>query len=612
MGAIVLEQFGGAIPIISKRLLPNNYASRAVNCDLLSGELRGAPALGLLHDFGSGTIYEKGFRIPAEGGNAEVWMGLLSRHARVLRNQISNDAFLRYTILDGNSPGVAAAPRFNTHARIIAGDPSYLLGIPAPLTVPSMAVAGGAGVDVTRAYVYTFVDSYGQEGQPSPSVLAVGKIDGTWTISSMETSVLDASERAIVSKKIYRTVFTNSGVATFRWVATVPLATASYADTQAEDKVAGNVALESTSFAEPPAMEGIVSSANGFLVGWAGNNVYFSEPYRPWAWPPEYTITTDFRILGAAYVDQTLVCVTASHPVFITGSDPSAVSVSKTEAIEAGVSAPSIVSAPDGVYFATKTGLLRASSGGLENVTQKLIDSVDWSKTYGENIRSAARFETTYIGLLSAGGGFILDWQDQRVAYTELHNDLPFDMIWPDQWTGELHVMASNKVFKWGDPANGRSNFLWRSKEFYLPAPANMAALLISMETGNDVDKPWGLQGSAATGAVTPPTPIEIDPDAVSAALNQNGLNTFMLNEQGRITTPPTDFEESLSIPEGVQAFVTVYANKRRVWQGGVVSDQLIRLPSGFKTVSWELSIVSRTTIYSVRLATTAKELRLA
>lgn len=609
MGAIALEKFGGAIPIISNRLLPNEYAARAVNCDLVSGEMRGSPALGLVHDFGVGPTYQKAYRLPAESGQPQAWLPLLSRHGRLIKHQISNDAFLRYTILDGNSPGVAVPPRFNTHARIATGDAAYLLGIPAPLTVPTMTVSGGTGADVTRAYVYTFVDSFGQEGQPSPSVLKVGKIDGTWTLAGMETTVLSASERTVVSKKIYRTVFTNSGVATFRYVATVSLATTSYADTLAEDKVAGSTALESTSFAEPPAMEGIVASPNGFLVGWAGNNVYFSEPYRPWAWPPEYTITTDFAILGAAYVDQTLVCVTASNPVFITGSVPSAVSVAKTEAIEAGVSAPSIVSAPDGVYFATKTGLLRASSGGLENVTQKLIDSVDWSKTYGENIKSAARFETTYIGLLSAGGGFILDWKDQRVAYTELHNDLPFDMIWPDPWTGELHVMASNKVYVWGDPQYGRQNYLWRSKEFWLPQPVNMAALLISMETGDDTNKPWGLQGSAATGTVVTPIPIEIDPQAVSSVLNQAGFNTFQLNEQGVVTTPPVNFEDSLSLPDGVQAYVTVYANKRRVWQGGVISDQLVRLPSGFKTVSWEFSIVSRTPIYSVRLATTAKEL---
>lgn len=611
MGGISLEQFGGAIPIVGNRLLPTNFAARAVNTDLISGELRGQPSLGLVHEMEDGP-WEKAFRIPAEAGQPEVWMGFASRFGTMMKNSISNDVYLRYIILDGNSPGTAVPPRFNTHARIVAGQPSFVLGIPAPTTVPTLATAGGSGADVTRSYIYTFVDAYGQEGQPSPARLGVGKIDGTWTLSGLETSVPDAANRPAMTKRIYRTVFTNSGVATFRRVADVALAATSYVDSASEDVIAGNVAIESISWAAPPVMEGMVASANGFFVGWNGTDVYFSEPYRPWAWPPEYTTTVNHRIVGCAFVDQTLVVVTVSHPTFLNGSTPSAISKSQTETVEAGVSAPSIVAGPDGVYFATKTGLLRASSAGLENVTTKLIDSVQWSRQYGENIRSAVRYETTYIGITSTGGGFTMDWADQRVAFSELKNDLPFDMIWTDQWTGEIHAMVNNSVYKFGDESFGRQNFLWRSKEFVLPKPTNMAALLVSMETGSSTNLPWGLQGKDALLTELPvPTPIEIDPDAVSSVLNEAGFNTFMLNERGRVTTPDVSFEESLALPEGVPAWLIVYANRRIVWQGAVASDQMVRLPSGFKSVTWQVSLVSRTSLYSIKLAETAKDLAL-
>jgi hypothetical protein len=611
MPAFIIQKFGGALPVQGKRLLPDNFAQAAVNCDLISGELRGVPYLMEIKSFTSANTYLKAFRIPPRGAvSTETWMPLQSKRGMVVPYAISNDAYLRYVTIDGNDVGDEAQLRFNTLARMNAGSASYILGIPKPTVPATVTVAGGSGTTRTRSYVYTFVDSFGQEGQPSDPVVVTGFDNGTWNLTALATSVPDPSERTVTTKRIYRTVFANSGVANFRRVADISLATSSYADTILDAVVASNSLMECLSWAEPPEVEGLLSGPGGFLVGWADNDLFFSEPYRPWAWPPEYTITVDYQILGCAFLGQTLVVITESSPVFITGSTPSAMAVAKSETVEAGVIAPSIVSAPDGCYFATKTGLLRASAGGLENATQNLISKHDWTTNYGGEILSAARYETTYIGMTGAGEGFMLDWRDARVASTKLKLDTPLSSIYVDPYSGELHGMVNNKVYLWFDQDAGRHNLLWRSKEFVFPQPVNISCGLVSMDVGATNSRAWGLQLDDDAGFAGDVGDVPQTVTGASAIPNASPLNTYVFNAQGYASRPDVDYETSLTIPDFAQAWMIVYANGRRIWQGPVYDERMVRFPSGFKSTSWEISIVSSVTITGIRLGTTAKDLK--
>ena len=609
MPGFVLENFGGAIPVMGKRLLAPNFAQRAVNVDLLSGEMRGIPLLTAIHTFAASPVYAKAVRLPQKlTVPGEKWMGLVSKHGAVLPYAVSNDAFLRFTIIDNNSPGNPVALRYNTQQRIYDDDDSYLLGVPQPSAAPSLIVSGGSGDTETRSYVYTFVDAYGQEGPPSDPVVVTGFINGSWNLSVMDTTVPDSAERPTFTKRIYRTVFANSGISTFRKVADTTLAASTYNDTIANTVVASNVQLEATSWFAPETMEGVVAAPGGFLAGWSGRTLFFSEPYRPWAWPPEYAIAVEHDILGCAYIDQTLVVVTESSPVFISGSVPSSLSVARTDVVEAGVSSPSIVGAADGVYFATRAGLMRASAAGLQNVTEKLISEHDWSENFGENILSAARYQTKYIGMTSAGMGFMLDWRDTRVAYTELSAQTPFSVIWVDDYTGQLHAMASNVVYQWGDQDAGRHNLLWRSKEFVFPQPMNLACALVEMDVGPDTSKEWGLQLTDDAGFAQDDAPAGGEPTA-NGVVGGWTLGDNFINQAGTANTPEVDFEDSLELPTNVDAWMILYANGRRIWQGPVYNNRLVRLPAGYKSTAYEISIVSALTIYSIRLATSPKEL---
>ena len=264
MAGLKLEGFQGLVPRTSARLLPVMAATTARNTKLLQGELRGFRAPREIADLTDQYFdVRRVFRVKdSEGfGYGDTWLAFDSRDVDVVRSPIINDSFDRYYWAgDGR-------PQYNTALRIFNEEDSYFLGVPTPTIAPT--VTPPVGTDATRAYVYTFVSAYGEEGPPSPPTLATGTT-GTWALSGMQTVVPDASDRNITLKRIYRTVPGNNS-STFFFVDEIPVADATYNDDEPDDTVAANNVLESTTWEEPPNdLEGWAVMPGGYMVGWKG------------------------------------------------------------------------------------------------------------------------------------------------------------------------------------------------------------------------------------------------------------------------------------------------------------------------------------------------------
>jgi hypothetical protein len=113
-----------------------------------------------------------------------------------------------------------------------------------------------------------------------------------------------------MNKRLYRTLTTSSG-SEYRYVATLSAVTKGYSDTVLDTVVALGEILPSTNWEMPPAnMKGIVMLANGIAAGFTGNEVLFSEPFKPYAWPTSYRQTYDQEIVAIAAMGTTLVGMT--------------------------------------------------------------------------------------------------------------------------------------------------------------------------------------------------------------------------------------------------------------------------------------------------------------
>jgi hypothetical protein len=592
MPAIKVLSFGAMLPAVESTLLPQNNAEIAENVWVYSGALEGMPEAIRVHTL-TDTDAGRAFRIPFSlNGKDNIpdsdWLELASSDTDVVTSPIAGDTFGR---IYWAAPDIE--PQYNTTARIIAGDPPFKLGIPAPSTAPGVSVAGGAVPAETRAYVYTWVSAYGEESAPSPPTLFTGNASGTWNLTFTAPGGSVTTNRNLTHTRIYRTITGTSGSTAYYLVAEIAIATLAYADTVPTTTVAANTLLQSLFWNPPPTdLEGITAMPNGIIAGFRGNEVYFCEPYRPHAWPATYALSLDSDIVGLGTINQSLVVCTRVSPYVITGVNPATMSVSKLAVIEPCLSRGSIVSTPAGVVYASQNGLVLAAPGRAQVITQQVITKdlwlddqnyaninrlraallgttyYAWGSQSSETIFEDTAFEETafqFEDLTGALAGLIIDTNDPRIGYTKLVTDTTYRNCWRDEWTGEILLAQGDGVF-WLDLARSRTRqpYRWRSKAFEAPNQRNFAAMRIYFDTYHDTPEPPTTPNIALEQELTP---------------DQWGLARVYC--------------------DGVLRFTREMR----------ASGELMRLPSGFKATYWQVEIEARVRVKSIELATTAKEL---
>ena len=605
MAGIKLEAFQGLIPRSSDRLLPPMAATLAQNTKLLNGEIRGFHALRENASFNEVFTVRRIFRVPDPNGVlADGFLTFDSRDVDIVRSPLVNDAHDRYFWAgDGR-------PMMNTSARILNGDPGFYLGIPTPTVAPTVTPFGGSGV--TRSYVYTFVSAYGEEGPPSPPTTATGAA-GQWDLSNMNTTVPDSANRNITHKNIYRTV-SGQNTTSFFFVAQITLAASTYADNEDDETVASNNLLESTSFVEPPTdLEGFVSMPNGYLVGWVGRRLVFSEPYRPHAWPAEYELATEFDIVGLVVWGTTLVIGTQSQPYFGQGNNPASFTMQKMDAVEPCLSRRGMVATVAGAYYPSIDGLVLANSGGVRVITQDILTKEEWA-AYNPESLYAAQLGLQYIAFNSPTFGLIFNPTEPQTKLVELEGFTGVEGIETDRYSGDVLLLKDNSAWDW-DPSNTeRLQWRWKSKVYQTPKPVNFGAARLQFEFGSE-----------ETGQETIDYYSTYNDSRFAAApLNTLGGHVLCGEPQGTgLVAGWTEPElrmplggdllyplETLSF-QNLSVRLRVHVRDRVVLDTIIVNENIVRLPAGFKSDIWQFEMIGNTNVYSLQIAETPRELRI-
>lgn len=565
--------------------------------------------------------YQKAVRIPdPTAPDGVVWYYFTSRFADFSANPLANDAYDRYIWLDGNAPGTAVQPMQNSLARIKNGDPPIQLGVPSPEAAPTLGSTGGSVTAVTRSYVYTYVNLFGEEGPPSDAATHSAYANSTWNLTALVDPSF-ADTYGITLLRIYRTITGATGTSFFL-VAEQVVTDATYDDTRTDSAVAlDGIILQSTTWAPPETMEGLIELPNGFFAGWRGRDIMFSEPYRPWAWPAEYVLSATYDVLECGVVDQTLVALTATTPVFITGTSPVTMTMSRTALIEPCLAAVSVAQAPGGLFFAGASGLMLVTPSGIVPITQDIVSRETWTNLYVPRIAAAAVFDSQYVVMGENGDGFVFDPRALQSGVIDIVNFESVTNIWCDPYTAEAHLMIANKVCLWSAPTAEFSVAEWISKEFQLARPINFGAFKVFMDPRYTVDTSLSVVGLGSLETVPEGGPW---PEYTSI-VNYNLANGAAINavpEDGDyppgnsapVEAWPYWFGVQLdtsyaTVPDGPYCVVTILAGTRIVWQGAAESGHVYRLPSGFKSDIWQFQIRTKAPVMNLQIAQTAKEL---
>ena len=233
-----------------------------------------------------------------------------------------------------------------------------------------------------RSYVYTYVSSIGEEGPPSEPSTIIETLDGD-AITLTGFDLGPEGNRDIDRIRIYRTNSTAIGTE-FQFVTTVPFTSIQTAGGAVIDNVLGvnlgEILQTATWFPPDPEMQGITSMPNGMMVGFKDKNIYFSEPYQPHAWPPEYDQAVDYRIVGLAPFGNSVAVLTTGTPYVITGSHPRNANVRPYKINQACLYKESIATANDRVYYASPDGLVEIGVNGARIVTEPYTWKAEWAQ----------------------------------------------------------------------------------------------------------------------------------------------------------------------------------------------------------------------------------------
>lgn len=553
MSNVKLQNFGGMLPVQDERILPDNYAANADGTWLYSGSLKGLNPSVLLRTLAGGTSVNNAWHIPNLPGlpsGANEWIEANNPNTDLVKAPTINDQFYRFYLFNSLN-----APTYNTLGRIRSSAAWYTLGIPTPHTTPTVSPVGGTGTALVRAYLYTWISAFGEEGAPSPATLATGHINTpTWNIGVTAPLSADTTNRNLTTTRIYRTVTGANGVASFFFVADIPIGITTYSDTLPDTSITGGTQLPTTLYTPPPTtLQGAVSMPNGIMAGWTGNDIWFCEPYLPHAWPAEYTVSVDYPIVGLGVIGSSLVVCTEGYPQVATGNHPSVMSFSKIEVNEPCASRKSIVSTIQGVYYASLNGLIRANAYQMVNITRPVCDNKTWQNLLDPPNTRAVWWNDGYlifsVAPSSKTQGVFIDPSDQRISFIKYNPSLVVRNIQDDLFSPKTLFISGSGIYDWDSTGSApMQSYTWKSKKFQLPFEDNFASGQIFY------DPPTGWAGALPT--------------------------------------------------------VKVYANDNLVLNRTFTSGEVIRLPSGFKANTYQFEVNANVIIHSMQFATSTKELR--
>jgi hypothetical protein len=453
----------------------------------------------------------------------------------------------------------------------------------------------GSSVFEARAYLYTWVTEYGEEGPPSEPTLVNGWSNATWTITMWTPEPENMGVvRNIKKTRIYRSISSQSGQGTYFLVAEIPVEQPTYVDTSPDNEVAFNAQMQSLYWYGPPEdLQGMVPFPNGITVGWRENEVWFSEVYRPHAWPPNYVLTTEFPIVGIGVCGQSIVVCTQGSPYLIAGVNPGSMALLKINLPEPCLHRGSIVATDTTVLYVSQNGLIQISSSGAgQNVTEGWISRERWQELTPQRHIRAIKHATSYFAFGSVAEddasvsrrGFTVELSNQdqmsftiwpqagghRLGFTVLSspNDFDVDNVLLDQWTGVGLLVQDAGVYYYDftDQNPVIVPYLWRSKTYQQLSAKNFEAIKI-----------W------FTVPESTPPQVDRNTNDPQAALSPNQYGIVRVYADGDLWTT------------------------RELRKSG----ELLRIYSGIKVEQWQFEVESRVNISNFQIATSVKELGL-
>jgi len=597
MPRIGTSVFSGIRPAVSPRLLGDTEAQTADNCDLTSGELRQIKRPLVVESLSLNGV--EAFMFYDLAGE-KAWLAWTDEGTSVVRGHLHEDEYGRCYLSD------ADGAKIFTVADVSGTFSPKKLGIPAPTAIPTASTDGaGAGEVVTTGYIFTLVSIYGEESAPSPASELIGRKDGD-TVSLSGLITPDVTDYNVIEyKRIYRLMTGDSGSTEFQWVADIDVSDTTYNDTVGNDSLGEGCPTEG--WLEPPdGLRGMISN-DGLYAGFVGRNLWYCEPYYPFAWPLKYNQTVEADIVGHCFNGDYQVVLTTGKAYVVDCSDITYAVPRGLQGQAPCLSAKGIANSPYGVLYPGQDGLylIDPTSSYAVNITKnKVFGEDDWKAMQPKTMVATWYLQKYFCFYEDTSGGkrgFVLDVNSDGIHRARgLGFYASAVHVTPD---GNNFYMASESIgrtdiSKWaGSVLSYRAE--WRSKIYKTASEVNMAASLIEADFRDGLSE-----------------------DEFTAMLEETILANTEFVEEGEFggelgASGPGEYVFGGDALDGIFVhYIEVPQVVLKLWGDGVLratkevnNGQPFTLPAGYAAKEWEFAVSADILVKSVNVATSMMEL---
>jgi hypothetical protein len=509
MASIHITRFGGLLPQVSIKALPNDRAQIAHNCLLWDGYLRPMPQwqVDQISSISPISLYK--YPLGTNGYAIDTNFRCAIRN---LGEPFDNSFALG---IQANGVLGTYVDQFNNRA---------LLGIPIPnISGVSQNITSNhqSVYPIARTYAVTFVSGK-LEGPPIvlPRIGLSGTLfEGDFVDIGFILDPLQINQYAIDSIKFYRTIpgfdtgeqLGNPLETGFHYVGSVsfpsssPPATISFSDQLDSSEIPGNLLITDEWMPPPNATQRASLFFGQTEGGWAVNArlsgtvnsaptfVEFSERFIYHAWPPQNKVEIPEYITGMAIYYDTVFLGTRSVPyvLHVGFGEAEALSIPVKPFLDTFACTPNtMVSTNFGALYAAKDGLIALTTEEDRVTTKQLASPGDILNTgnftyHFYDAIQAGWWNNNYFGF-TVNGGYIYNQpspNDNEFPLGQLVTiDLPSGNIGPNVATGAGFFAAfGNVVYKFPLPSYGyesspKANYTWKSKRYVMPGLTTFAA----------------------------------------------------------------------------------------------------------------------------------------
>lgn len=459
-----IAAFSGEIPRVIPRLLNDNAAQVAQNTKLEDGSLLPIRRARYVYRMPTDcqTIYK----------NGDEWLGW-EGVVRVVPAPVAQNRL--YVTGDGKP-------------KVIDNGVTYDLAVPRPGNALVAALVSGTPdpkLQSTILYTYTWVTELDEESEPAPlsnELLWSPSLDVRLTGFG-----LPPGGRGIDRMRIYRSQTSESGVTSLYFIHERAASNADFVDVVKDNPI--NEPLPSTDYNAPPDdLQGITALPNGMMAAFVGKKLYFSEPYKPHAWPEKYVLTCDYQIVGLGVFGTSVAIMTNGCPYVAQGTAPENMTMERLKVNHPCLTARSIVDLGYSVAYASTEGLVTISQAGAAVASAALMTQDQWRQMQPESFVSgqyAGRYMASYAFRdaenIERRGIIIFDLtgaQSFLVRGADNASAMFFEL-----GTGVLYLLRNRRdVFEWDAISEPYGEMYWRSKRFVSSTLYNWGAILVEGE----------------------------------------------------------------------------------------------------------------------------------